>query len=332
MEPMGGPTRQPAADQLTMDGEAPASHAGAAGMPLDHIALYYRTAREYVTQVVGFVRAGLAAAEPVMVAVQDALARRLRDELGDDASGVVFADATRIGGNPGRIIPAIHAFIESHGQMIVRYVSQPVRQPRSSAEFRETMRSEVLVNVAFAGQPVRVLCPYDAAALEQRALAEAAQAHPALMNDGAVGVSPAFDVSGLWPELDAPLPHSPPDVNVLKYRDDPGQVRRFVQDLARAAGLPEARITDLVLAVGELAANTLRHTREPGIVRMWRTGCEVICELADSGFIRDPLAGRLRPAPDAGRGHGLWVVHQVCDLVEMRTNVSGTIFRLHMVL
>jgi hypothetical protein len=37
-----------------------------------------------------------------------------------------------------------------------------------------------------------------------------------------------------------------------------------------------------------------------------------------------------RPAPDASHGHGLWVVHQLCDLVELRTGASGTTIRLHM--
>ena len=42
------------------------------------------------------------------------------------------------------------------------------------------------------------------------------------------------------------------------------------------------------------------------------------------------LAGRRRPIPDAGRGHGLWVVNQLCDLVELRTGSTGTTVRLHM--
>jgi hypothetical protein len=29
-------------------------------------------------------------------------------------------------------------------------------------------------------------------------------------------------------------------------------------------------------------------------------------------------------------GHGLWLVNQVCDLVEMRSDDSGTTIRLHM--
>jgi anti-sigma regulatory factor (Ser/Thr protein kinase) len=330
MEPMGGVTRHAAAEQLAADGGPSASPVGGAFMPLTHVAVFYRTASSYARQVGDFVRAGLPAAEPTVVAAPGPLALILRDELGDDARVVTFADTATAGGAPGRAISAIQAFIGAHDGTPVRYVREPVRRPRTEAQIRETLRTEVLINVAFAGRPLHVLCPYDAAALDPQVLIGAEQAHPALMVDGAVRDSPAFTRSQAWPELDEPLAPAPATADVLIYQDDPGEARRFVRQRARTAGLPDLKITDLVLAVGELAANTLRHTRGPGTVRVWRAGREVICELADKGFIRDPLAGRLCPEADAGRGHGLWVVHQVCDLVEMRTNGSGTTFRLHM--
>jgi anti-sigma regulatory factor (Ser/Thr protein kinase) len=85
------------------------------------------------------------------------------------------------------------------------------------------------------------------------------------------------------------------------------------------------------MAVAELAANTLAHTSGPGTLTLWAVDDEVICQVQDQGQITDPLAGRLRPAPDApGGGRGLWVVHQVCDQVEIRSGRAGTTVRLHM--
>jgi anti-sigma regulatory factor (Ser/Thr protein kinase) len=127
-----------------------------------------------------------------------------------------------------------------------------------------------------------------------------------------------------------PLPGPPPGTPELVYRDDPAAARRFAREQAVAAGLTEPRLTDLVIAVGELAANTLRHTHGPGLVRLWTTVGEVICEVSDTGYIHDDLAGHRCPAADAGRGHGLWVVHQVCDRVEVRSGAAGTVFRLHL--
>jgi anti-sigma regulatory factor (Ser/Thr protein kinase) len=95
--------------------------------------------------------------------------------------------------------------------------------------------------------------------------------------------------------------------------------------------LPPRRAGDLVIAVGELAANTFAHTSEPGTLTLWATDSEIICQVSDTGHITDPLAGRLKPDPAAaGGGRGLWVVQQVCDLAEIRTSAAGTAIRLHM--
>jgi anti-sigma regulatory factor (Ser/Thr protein kinase) len=108
-------------------------------------------------------------------------------------------------------------------------------------------------------------------------------------------------------------------------------VRQFTSARAHRAGLPPRRVSDLVIAIGELATNTLIHTSGPGTLALWVTDDEVICQVQDQGQLTDPLAGRVRPAPDAdGGGRGLWVVHQVCDQVEIRTGTAGTTIRVHM--
>ncbi len=123
----------------------------------------------------------------------------------------------------------------------------------------------------------------------------------------------------------------PPEAVTFTYRQDQRAVRRFAAGRARQAGLSPDRATDLVIAVAELAANTLIHTTGPGTLTMWQADGELICQIQDGGQITDPLAGTHRPdAADPSRGRGLWVVHQVCDLVETRTGPGGTTIRLHM--
>lgn len=116
----------------------------------------------------------------------------------------------------------------------------------------------------------------------------------------------------------------------LTYTTDLSPVRALVEAQARAASLPEAKIIDLVLAVSEVAANTLRHAGSPGTLEIWYDTEEIVCTIHDKGFISDPLVGRRRPAPDASEGHGLWLVHQICDRVELRSDDTGTTIRLHM--
>jgi anti-sigma regulatory factor (Ser/Thr protein kinase) len=130
-----------------------------------------------------------------------------------------------------------------------------------------------------------------------------------------------------------PLPRPPASAAAIGYRDDLAAVRRFTATQARQAGLRPSRVADLVIAVHELAANTLAHTAGPGTLTIWSTPREVICQVSDTGHITDPLAGT-RPNRFRGpRAHvGLWVVQQICDLAEIQTSPEGTVIHLHMLL
>jgi anti-sigma regulatory factor (Ser/Thr protein kinase) len=122
----------------------------------------------------------------------------------------------------------------------------------------------------------------------------------------------------------------PGAMTTLTFTTDLSAVRAVVAHQARAAGLSEARIIDLVLAVSEVAANTLRHARSAGTLEIWHDAGEIVCEIKDRGFIGDPLVGTRRPAVDAMGGHGLWLVNQVCDQVDLHSDENGTTIRLHM--
>jgi anti-sigma regulatory factor (Ser/Thr protein kinase) len=129
---------------------------------------------------------------------------------------------------------------------------------------------------------------------------------------------------------DAPL--SPAELGAMSYRytTDLAAVRAVVYRYARQAGLPESRAIDLVLAVSEVAANTVRYATSPGSLKIWYNTREIVCQIQDDGIIADPLAGQRRPSLEGTGGHGLWIVNQVCDGVEMRSDETGTTIRLHM--
>jgi anti-sigma regulatory factor (Ser/Thr protein kinase) len=129
-----------------------------------------------------------------------------------------------------------------------------------------------------------------------------------------------------------PLPAPTSDVMYHTYRSDLSQVRALVRQHALEAGLAEGRANDLVLAVSEVAANTLRHTRSSGTLAIWHDEDEVVCEIHDEGTIADPQAGHRKPPPEANGGHGLWLVRQVCDRVELTSDANGTTIRMHMAL
>ena len=49
-----------------------------------------------------------------------------------------------------------------------------------------------------------------------------------------------------------------------------------------------------------------------------------------AGELRTKVAGRERPAPDKLRGRGLWLVNQLCDLVEVRSQDGGNVVRFRL--
>lgn len=129
-----------------------------------------------------------------------------------------------------------------------------------------------------------------------------------------------------------PLPAPTNDAMYHTYRSDLSRLRALVFRCAKEVGLTESRANDLVLAVSEVAANTLRHTSAPGTLAIWHDADEIVCEIHDEGRITDPFVGQRRPAPGASGGHGLWIVRQVCDLVELISDANGTTVRMHMAL
>jgi anti-sigma regulatory factor (Ser/Thr protein kinase) len=114
------------------------------------------------------------------------------------------------------------------------------------------------------------------------------------------------------------------------YTTNLSEVRALAEKHARMAGLPDHRVIDFVIAVSEVVANTVRHAGSPGSMEIWQHDDEIVCEIRDAGVITDPLAGRRPPSPKATGGLGLWLVYQVCDHVDLRSDESGTVIRLHM--
>ncbi|MFC0528786.1 anti-sigma factor RsbA family regulatory protein [Phytohabitans kaempferiae] len=300
----------------------------------DHLALLYRDAGELLAGTLSFVRAGLAASEPVAVAVPGANLDRIRDGLGADAGRVTFHDMTRAGGNPGRILPAVLlAFANAHPDRPVRIVEEQVWPGRTPLEYPACVQHEALINAVFAGRAARILCPYDVAGLAPEAIDDAHRTHPAVITPEGRVASPRYaDPVALAESFNLPLPDPPADATMIAV-DLTGlaKVRAFVIDLAEAAGLGADRADDLMIAVNELATNTVAHTPGQGTLSAWTEGGDLVCQVRDGGHIADPLAGRVPPPLTSSTGgRGLILVNQLCDLVRVHSRPGATTIRLHM--
>jgi anti-sigma regulatory factor (Ser/Thr protein kinase) len=303
-----------------------------------HEAALYDGQAELVDGVAAFLHEAVAAGEPVCAMLPQATLAAVHERLGETAEhdDVVLADMSEVGRNPGRIISAWHDFVVDHGAGArpLRGVGQPVWADRSPEELTECLHHEELLNIAFDGSlPMWLICPYDTATLPSPVIAAARTCHPFVSADGASPVDPEHEHGppvGAGPD-DAPLRPPPDDARSVPIaREDLAAVRRAVRMQAAAAGLARSRTAALALAASELATNSVRHGGGRGTLTSWSTPDAVVLEVRDAGHIDQPLVGRFRPDGPQPQGRGLWLVHQVCDLVQLRSSAAGTVVRVTM--
>ena len=118
-----------------------------------------------------------------------------------------------------------------------------------------------------------------------------------------------------------------PDALILDQAFDEDSLyalRAAVAAHATQAGLAPGRSDDLVIAVHELAANSVRHGAGHGRLRVWKSDRALLCEISDDGIPQPAGTGdatQWRTEP----GHGLSLVRQVADQASLHSGPSGTL-------
>jgi anti-sigma regulatory factor (Ser/Thr protein kinase) len=303
-----------------------------------HEAVFYAGAENFLNTVLPFVLDGLAADEPVMVAASAAKVDILRTALGRDAgvAAVHFLDLQELGRNPGRMIAAWHSFVYERSRArpgrsaMIRGLGEPVWHGGHENQVVESRLHEALLNIAIRPDvPFWLRCPYDVDTLPAELVEDARRNHPSLVVGGDTVPSDGFTNSAYQDVLRVALPTRPDTALSLVFgRDSDAEIRDFIARNARAVGLDENTVADLVLAVYELATNSVRHAGGRGVIRTWVWDDRFVCEVVDQGVITDPLIGRIPPLPTATGGRGVWIANQLCDLVQVRSTASGTCVRV----
>jgi anti-sigma regulatory factor (Ser/Thr protein kinase) len=300
---------------------------------LQHDAYSYDDVDGYVTDLLGFVRGGLARDEPVLIAVPGPNLELLRAGLSvQEAAQVRMRDLTVSGRNPGRILGSVlSAFVHEHPGHRVRIISEAIWPDRTDEEYLACVEHEALINIALAHCPAHVVCPYDRTNLHSRVLADAARTHPTLAWGCHRCESPSYgDPGAVAAAFDPPLSALPDDaeVVVINTATGPRTARQLAHEVGEGLGLSPRRLADLRIAVHELATNTILHAGGSGLLSIWKAGNHLVVQADDGGQITDPLVGRRPPRPSE-IGHGLYVVHQVADLVRVHRSGDGTSVRAY---
>ncbi|MGW2835386.1 anti-sigma factor RsbA family regulatory protein [Streptomyces sp. NPDC001286] len=299
---------------------------------LVHPALFYRTEQEYTRQTVAFLRQGLTNGEPMAVAVPGPNLELIKTDLGEDTKDILFLDMTEVGRNPGRIIPKVlRRFADAHPSGRVRIIGEPIWAGRSAVEYPACAQHEALINAAFEGRAVTILCPYDEVRLDPEVIADAKATHPTVITgDGRESVSDAYDWQAVVDRYNQALAPAP-DAAAFTYDDeDLPAIRQFALAQAKRLGLTGERLMDVELAVAELTTNSVVHGGGRGTLAIWAEQGQLVCEVRDAGRLTDPLAGRRPPEHSQLGGRGLMLVHYVADLVRLHTGDDGTTVRFYL--
>ncbi len=148
---------------------------------------------------------------------------------------------------------------------------------------------------------------------------------------------PSGRVSQPWPEP-AGNNGAPPVLDVTFNSGTLDTLRAEVRACATKAGLAEDRVVDAILAAHELAANAVRHGGGEGRLRIWDRAGALSCQVDDGerAAAGDIAAAEPESAADHAAtnslpcepGHGLWVVQQVADRIQLRSDSGGTSVRI----
>jgi len=292
-----------------------------------HAAFLYRTQQEYLDRLLPFIYDAANANHAVLVALPAPNLAVLADGLGQVAEDVVMTDMTEAGRNPGRILgEVLSGFVDKHADQPVRIVGESIWPSRSDVEYPACVQHEALLNRAFAGCDVTVICPYHVAQLDPEVIADAHRTHPALWEDGVVQLdNAAYAPEETLARYNLPLPT---DATAVRYTarklGDLGGARAFAAAYAQWFGLSPNQTADLQLIASELATASLTHVGGTCRLALWRDDGHVVCEARDDGCLDDPLAGRRPYTSDSDRGRGLYVVNAVADLVRTHTTADET--------
>jgi anti-sigma regulatory factor (Ser/Thr protein kinase) len=299
---------------------------------LEHDALLYGTDEALMDTLVPWLREGLEREDAAVVAATAPHIDQFRDALGADESSVSFVSSDDLYVHPAQTIASWQRMLSEtadSGVAFTRIVGEVQFGATTDLQTSWT-RYESALNAVFEHSPAWIVCPYDTRTLPSDVIDRAWRTHPTIWS-ATRHKSDRYEVPArLLREIVEPgrAVTGPPSLELF-IDDQLSDLRESVRALANEADLPKARVEELVLAVTELAGNTVRHAGGGGRLALWITPEGIVCEVTDrGGGVQDPLAGLVPPKPSASAGMGLWIARQLSDSFAIGSDDEGTTVRI----
>ncbi len=298
-----------------------------------HEAAFYGSDEEFVAIVEPFLREGIAAGEPTLVACAARNVALLRDAV-SGLEGISFVPGEQRYQSPGKTIATyrrIFAEFVADGAEQIRVVGD-VPHPGVGVPWDSWARYEAAVNHAYNDFPLWGMCPYDTRSTPDFVLDEVRQTHPNVATPAGPIRNGGFEeprhfLRNRPRAATDPIETTLPDAEL--FCPTSAEARGLVERVSDHSSLDRETVSDLVLAVSEIVANSIRHGAHPHRIRGWARKQRIIVTVADAGpGPLDPFLGRVEPDVHSPSGRGLWIAHQICSDVVLRANDDGFTVRL----
>lgn len=301
-----------------------------------HSGLPYRDIEEFVDAALPYLRSGIHGGEAVIAVTSKRNLAALQSRLGSAAHHIDFFDHEQWYDSPAR---SLHRYLEywnqrNHtGWMPLRILGEPMKPAHDSRDAQRWTAFENGINDLMKSMPVRMMCPYDLTMpINSRANVEIA--HPHIAYGSHVQPSGAFVPPQQFGALRNSMALAQPRGDVCEVAfdgDTMPALRAALAAFAAREALQRANRIDLYVAVGEAAANAVMHGGGGGVLRLWRDEREVVADVVSrAGGFNGTMGGYLPPPPFAESGRGLWVMRQLCEWVEIRSDADASTVRLHL--
>jgi anti-sigma regulatory factor (Ser/Thr protein kinase) len=296
-----------------------------------HEAFLYSTPDELAQRLVPRLAPALDDGGPVVAVLDEPTRAEVRRALGDDADRLEYPDPSTVHRLPPFTVAVRWARLSRlvdtpQGRATV--VGQHVAGLPGCGE-THWARLDIGLNVALAGLPITVLCPYRTDVQE---LARVHATHPHVTTAQGSAASDGYrePAEALVEFPPPPAPDlGPPAAELAFTASGLGELRHLVAEVAQGRTDPD-RVADLVLAVNEIGSNSVEHGSGRGVLRLWASSDGVTAEVADAGSAHLPFPGMVAPATTGVRGRGLWLASELCDVMQVWSDAAGTLVRLRM--
>lgn len=262
--------------------------------------------------------------EQLMFLMSAAKVDALRGTLDSQRGDIAYLESDEHVRNPARLLTLLDNFRAGGRERRCVSVHEPALAGTSATLAETRFGENVLNSPALQSWNLAVLCMYDATDLDDATRNEMHRSHPSVSGEEG---NPTYQPERAGMLFAEPLPDPPRDAQSHEVQDRQlVPAREFVR--TNADELTPDRREDLVLAADEIITNSVEHGGGQCRIAMWNDDSSVVCDVQDTGHIKDPMVGRLGPTAESTAGRGLWLTNHLCDLVQIRSSQAGTTVRL----